>query len=131
MRYVIAFSLCLMLLSIGCTQPLGGRPDEAQVYPKITLSQTSLQNALGFNTPTVSRGAVDQMKVTQPIRAKSDDALFIEYKVIWYDASRTPVRPHMSWTAKRLEPRQPDFITVLATSSKAVDYNIQIRWGKP
>jgi uncharacterized protein YcfL len=116
----------------GCnTAPVAGQPDEAQVYPNITLSQSSLQGKLGFNTPSITRTANNMMQVAQPIRARANEALFIEYRFVFLDAQKRPLQPLQSWTSKRLEPRQPDFITGSSTSTDAIDYSIQLRWGKP
>lgn len=132
-RIVMATAVLSAAMLAGCqnTSPVAGAPDEAQVYPKVTLSQASLQAALGFNTPTVTRSANDLMVVSYPVRARAEEALFIEYKFVWFDVNHRPIRPYMTWKAKRLEPRQPDYLEGSATSADAVDYNIQVRWGKP
>ncbi len=127
---VPAAALAVGLL-VGCTQPIAGQPDEVQVYPKITLSEEPLKMVLGFKAPIVTRTASDLMQVTQPIRARSDEPLHLEYRFVWLDALDQPIRPPMSWKHKRLEPRQPEFIQANATSPDAVDYNIQVRWAKP
>lgn len=129
---VLVLGVVVAALVSGCsTSPVSGLPDEQQVYPNITLSESSLRGKLGLNAPTVTRTANNMMQVTQPIRARANEALLIEYRFVFLDAQNRPLQPLQSWTSKRLEPRQPDYIAASSTSTDAIDYNIQIRWSKP
>ena len=117
----------------GCrydTRPISGGPDEVVNYPDISLSEDTLQHALGFQQPIVSRTSGNLLQVTLPVRGKSNEQLQVEYKVIWFDASGQPLRPDVGWVPLRLEPRQPTSITVNSTSSDAVRFNIQWRWTR-
>lgn len=120
-------------VAVGCadTGVVGGKYDEARAYPSITLSQPSLQDALGFQEATVTRTANNLLKVTQPVRAQSNDQLSIEYRAVWFDQSGQPIPPESSWKSVRLEPRQPAYITVMSSSPDAVRYNLQFRWARP
>jgi uncharacterized protein YcfL len=129
-------TLCalLSLLSGGChsdTSPIGAQSDPYTTYPNITLSQPSLTEAVKFQSPVLSRTANNNMQVTVPVRGASNETLHLEYRVIWFDAVHRPLSPEMSWTPIRLEPRQPQQLTAASSSSDAVDYNLQVRWGKP
>jgi uncharacterized protein YcfL len=133
---LVVSCLCLGgILGIGgCkadTSPIGGQYDEVSRYPNITLSQGTLQEALGFQEPIVSRTADNFMHVSLPVRARSNEELLIEYRVIWLDASLQPLRPETAWVPLRLEPRQPYNITVQSTTPLATNYNLQFRWSRP
>ena len=126
-----AFTLTAALL-VGCqadTEPIAGSPDDAAFYPKVTLSNRSLQEALGVSAPIQAKTETGNVKVMLPVRARTSNASHIEYRIVWFDASGQAIRPQMEWKPKRLEQKQPEQLTFLATSADAVDYNIQIRWG--
>ena len=125
---LIAFGLT------GCytdTAPIGADVDDAIDYPQITLSQRSLEAALAFQKPVVTRIDGDLLRVTVPVRARSNETLHVEYKVVWLDVSGNPVPPDLIWTPLRLEPRQPHNVVVNSTSPQATDFNMQFRWSKP
>lgn len=124
---VLAAALC-----VGCqsdTEPIAGSPDDANIYPRVTLTSRSLQEALGVGAPVQSETAVGNLQVKLPVRARTADPSHIEYRIVWFDKTGQIVRPAMTWTPKRLEPKVPDQLTFAASSVEAVDYNIQIRWG--
>jgi uncharacterized protein YcfL len=128
----LMLAICAAALA-GChadKPPIGGINDKPGPFPNITLNQQSLQDALRFQTPIVSRTANNNMHVALPLRADSDDTLHIEYRAVWYDAAGREIPPAMSWAPMRLDPRQAAQISVVSTSDAAVDYNIQLRWGK-
>lgn len=137
MRYTTPYRLLAFMAIAACsgcrsdTAPIPASNDEALSYPQITLSQRSLQGALGFQKPVVTQTGDNLMQVTVPVRARSNQELHVEYKVVWLDASGRPVPPDLSWRPLRLEPRQPHNIIVNATSPKATDYNMQFRWSRP
>lgn len=120
-------------LAGGCqsTAPIGGQYDEARSYPNVTLSQPSLQKALGFQEPTVSTIENGLKHVTLPVRARSNETLHVQYRVLWFDKKGRPIEPKMSWRYTRLEPRQPETLTAGATSAEAADYDFQLRWARP
>ena len=133
-RGAMAACATLALFAAGChsdTSPIGAQSDPFTTYPNITLSQPSLTDAVKFQSPVLSRTTNNNMQVIVPVRAASNETLHLEYRAIWFDATHRPLSPEMSWTPLRLEPRQPQQITVSSSSSDAVDYNLQVRWGKP
>lgn len=120
-------------LCVGCqadTEPIAGSPDDTDLYPRVTLTSRSLQEAIGVGAPVESQTAVGNLRVLLPVRARTSDQAHVEYRIIWFDRAGQIVRPGMTWTPKRFEPKQPDQLTFAASSAEAVDYNIQIRWGR-
>jgi uncharacterized protein YcfL len=129
-------SCCVALWGVslaGCadTGVIGAKTDEAATYPNLTLSQPSLSQAVRFHPPQVSRTAAGNLLVVVPLRAASNETLHLEYRAVWFDAQHRPIPPEMTWAPLRLEPRQPQQLSVNSSSSDAVDYNLQFRWGKP
>ena len=115
----------------GCsTAPIGSQPDVVNEYPKVVLNTESLAKAIKLNPAMVRKTDTGMLKVTQPIRAATDDVLYIEYRFIWKDATGQPVGPEMSWRYKRLEPRLNDYISANATSDQVTDYQVQLRWAR-
>ena len=132
--WCLATCVAAAMLFAGCksdTSVVAGDYDDVARYPNVTLSQPSLRDALGFQEPIVTRNDNNLMQVTVPVRARSNDELHVEYRVVWMDANLQPLRPEMSWTPLRMEPRQPHNITVQATSPAAAKYNLQFRWSRP
>jgi len=133
-RHTIAVLGVLCLLTAGCqsdTAPIEAQTDETNAYPRISLSQRSLEKAIGFQEPIVTRSQNGLMRVTVPVRARSNEDLHIEYRVLWFDASGQPITPATGWTPVRLEPRQPQQIVAMSSSAAAADYNMQVRWSRP
>jgi len=132
---VALLGAALLSAAPGCerqnTAPIGGARDYVEQYPGVSLSDPSLIDALKFQDPIITRNANDLIEVAQPIRADTDEELHIEYKVVWFDDAGVPIEPQTSWTPKRLEPRQLDYIKVAAMSEEATGHNIQIRWSRP
>ncbi|MBI1373836.1 MAG: DUF1425 domain-containing protein [Phycisphaera sp.] len=125
-------TLALAAAMAGCsTDPIEAKWDNVQAYPRISLSQKSLEKALGFQQPTVTRTNNDLMRVSVPIRARSNNELFIEYRVLLFDEAGQPITPATGWIPVRLEPRQPQYIQFTASSPRAKDYNMQVRWSRP
>ena len=135
MKIAIAAVLAAGLAGLGAchrdTSVVGAQYDEVARYPNITLSQPSLSDALGFQEPIVTRNANNIMQVSVPVRARSNDELHVEYRVVWLDPNLQPIRPEGSWKALRLEPRQPYTVTETASSPAATNYNLQFRWSRP
>ena len=133
MRRSFALSLLAAIaVSIGChadTEPIPGSPDDTDVYPKVTLTERSLQDALGVGQPIETRSEAGNLVVTLPVRGRADNYVHIDYRIIWFDADGVSIRPEQSWNYKRLERKQPERLTFVATNPAAVDYNVQIRWG--
>lgn len=130
---LLAAALAAMWIVTGCasTDVVAGRYDTADHYPNVTLSERSLQDALGFQEPVISQTPSGLMRVTIPLRARSNDELHLEYRFVWLDDEGAPVQPEMNWRPLRLEPRQPQYVSASASSAAAENYNFQVRWGRP
>ena len=123
-----------MAVVVGCntdTAVVGGRYDTVRTYPNITLSQRTLEDALGFQEPIVKRTANNLMHVTITVRSLSNEELHVEYRMVWLNEAGQPITPQMTWTPLRMDPRQPQRISITSTSPHAQDYNLQLRWGRP
>jgi len=135
MNRSLACMMCALPLAIGggCqsdTEPIPGSPDDTDLYPRVTMTDRDVQEGVGVNEPIESRTDLGNLMVTLPIRARTSDDAHIDYRIIWLDAQGRSIRPEMSWRYKRLEPKQPERLTFTASSPEAVDYNIQIRYGR-
>lgn len=134
-RWRKSLAICGVALALGAatgcdTGPIAARMDSTSTYPEVSLSQESLRDALAFLPPVVGRVDNGLLRVTVPVRSKADEALHVEYRVTWFDATGQALDPEMTWAPLRLEPRQPASVTVTATSDLAARYNVQFRWGK-
>jgi uncharacterized protein YcfL len=122
-----------LLCLVGCKGyygPIGPTYESVSTYPKITLSQGSLAEAIRVGEPTLATVANDLLQLNVPIRAHSDDQLHVEYRVVWKDKTGKPIAPQSVWTGIKLAPRQPQNLIATSTSKEAVDYNLQLRWSR-
>jgi uncharacterized protein YcfL len=129
-RFAPVVLIAAFIALVGCTAPIAAKNDEVKAYPEITLSQRSLERQLGFQPPTVARVSNNLLQVTVPVRAKTDHEMNVEYKVVWFDIIGQVIKPETGWVPLRLEPRQPQTVTVQSTSEDAVRYNLQFRVGR-
>lgn len=131
--HTLATGLIVVALSAatGCTGVLGGKADTTNPYPKITVTAKELYDGLAFNPATVTRTATGMLAVSQPIRARANEPLMIEYRFVWLDAAGAPLSPPTGWVYKRLEPRIPETLSANSSSKDAVDYQIHVRWARP
>jgi len=132
-RHLFTFGCLLigLIAASGCTGVLEGKPDSTNPYPNITLTTKELYDGLAFNPATVTRTETGMLAVSQPIRARANEPLMIEYRFVWLDSAGAPISPQTGWVYKRLEPRVPETMSANSSSKQAVDYQIHIRWARP
>jgi uncharacterized protein YcfL len=127
----VGLMLIGLIAAAGCTGVLGGQADTTNPYPKVTVTAKELYDGLAFNPATMTRTQTGMLAVSQPIRARANEPLMIEYRFVWLDAAGVPLSPQPGWVYKRLEPRIPETLSANSSSKDAVDYQIHVRWARP
>ncbi len=122
----LMLGLAAMLVA-GCHKPIEPRYESTSSYGKVTLSDMRLRDQIVFGDAQLTRNEVGLLRMTQPVRERKGRSIWIEYRVIWLDESRQPIHPQMTWRAKRLESAQPDYLAASATSTRAIDYRLEVR----
>jgi uncharacterized protein YcfL len=132
MKPILFSTLLMTLLALtGCQNPPISGKAETEVYPKISVNDGELARALRFEPTIVTTTPVGNLQLTQPMRSASNEVLFIEWRVDWFDRNGQIIRPEMTWQRLRLEPRMQIRTNAQSTSPEAVDYQIYIRWSRP
>jgi len=129
----LAVAFAFAALGGGCqtSGPIGGTLDETARDPHVTFASKSLAKAVELKSPVVGRTEGGLLQVTQPLRAETDDALDIEYRFLWLDASGRPTGPEMTWRTDRLESYVLEMVSGNAVSREASDWMLEVRWAKP
>ena len=69
------------------------------------------------------------MACTVPIRAATDQKLYIDYRVTYFDRGGEVVT-QSAWMPKTLPPNTPDQITFNSATSRAVDFQVDLRFAE-
>jgi hypothetical protein len=77
----------------------------------------------------VSRDDAGLLFVNVPIRATTDLKLYVDYRVTFFDRNGQPLN-QTGWMQKTLAPNIPDQITVNSSSSRAADFQMDLRYSE-
>lgn len=125
--------LTFAALGIGGCQgrvmaPGAGRADPIlrDNYPAIVAEQ-DLDKFLFFSEPLVVVGPDQPMRVTVPVRLRSDTEVSAQYRFEFFDVQRRPLRPEPQWRFIRLPARTQVFMEGAALDTAAVDWRLIVR----
>lgn len=128
----LAYPLMLLSLTLlagcGVEPPLQGRRDPYPP-PQITFVDGDLRKMTPIGTPVLTRDEGGLLHVAVPIRADTDQTLFIDYRVSFIDRNGQ-LLSQSTWLAKILSPHVPDQIQVNSMTSRAADFQLDIRYSK-
>jgi uncharacterized protein YcfL len=130
MNRLIASSIALSLLVVGCVKPpIEGRLDPYESQ-QIHFASKDLKGRTAVRTPTAQRDdAGNILYVTVPIRAATDKELHVDYRVTFFDKGGQ-VLNQTGWFTRTLAPNVPDYITVNALGPRAADFQMDVRWAQ-
>ena len=116
----------------GCADtvkpPIAARQDPYQ-REQIHIAQIDLRRHTAVEAPILTRDDAGLLFVTIPIRAATDLKLYIDYRATFFDRSGQPLN-QTAWFHKTLTPNTPDQITFNSTSSRAVDFQMDLRYAE-
>lgn len=130
----LAGVVCTGAVLAGCrvnTSVIEPRRDPVVAYPNVTLSQPSLARALAVNQPVVTETEVGLMRVSVPVRSRSREELYVEYRTVWLNEAGQPVGGPFTWRTVRISARQRAWLSARATTEEATNFNMQLRWSRP
>jgi hypothetical protein len=121
------------LFTIGCTNsvkpPIEGRGDPFD-RQQIHFASEDLRRATAVAAPTASRDeAGNILYVTVPIRAATNQILYVDYRVSFFDRTGQLLN-QTGWFTKTLEPNTPDQIVVNALGPRAADFQVDFRFAR-
>ena len=130
-RRLILTALALLPLA-GCKPHMRGPVEPREdiyPWPQIMLADTDLPKQIAVRQPVVERDPAGLLFVTVPIRSTTRHEITIEYRSTFYDHDRTPIF-QSTWFPVTMTPFTQTTISANSTSSRAEDFQIDIRRGK-
>jgi uncharacterized protein YcfL len=118
----------LLLLGCGVRAPLAGRHDP-YARLQVSFAEKSLENKTAVADPKTYRDRANILFVQVPIRADTDDRLWVSYQVTFFNAAGVQLST-TGWLNKVLTPRVQDEITANSLTAEAEDFRINIKWSK-
>ena len=117
---------------LGCVDtvkpPIAARQDPYQ-REQIHIAQIDLRRHTAVDAPILIRDDAGLLFVTVPVRAATDLKLYIDYRITFFDRTGQPIN-QTTWFHKTLTPNTPDQITFNSTSSRAVDFQMDLRYAE-
>jgi hypothetical protein len=107
-------------------KPFEGRSDP---YPpgQISFASQMLQDQTAVGTPIATRDdAGNILYVTIPIRSTTNEQLYVDYRVTFFDRNGQSITDN-GWQTRLLTSNIPDNIKVMSGNSRAADFHIDFR----
>src|SRR5258706_3092768 len=129
LRPVVAL---VALVALGCSDdvkpPILARSDP-YIPAQVHVASHDLRRHIAVGQPQVSRDDAGLLFVTLPIRAATDQKLYVDYPVSFFDRNGAPLS-QTEWLHKTLTANVPDQITVNSSSSRAADFQMDLRYSQ-
>lgn len=117
------------LACTGVKPPIEPRADPYD-RQQVHVSSEDLRRSTAIGTPLASRDdAGNILYITLPIRSATNQTLYVDYRVTFFDASGQ-VLNQTTWFTKTLEANTPDQIRVNSLGGRAADFQIDLRYAK-
>jgi uncharacterized protein YcfL len=123
----------LLALIVGCQSVPAPVPGRADPYlpEQVNLTEKALRVRTAFLQPNLNRDAeTDILYVSVPARATTDQQLYVEYRTIFLDDRGMEINPGASWVSKTLAPNVWTTLTANSTTPRAMDFRMDIRFGR-
>lgn len=126
---------CLAFLA-GCTsEPPPYREGRAEAYgpPQVQitgLDAESLRLSTVIDRPITHRDQADLLFITVPVRNTSDRVLHVQYRYNFVDDQGRPLAENIAWNRKTLEPGATERISFNSTTSRAADFQMDLRYAR-
>ena len=127
---LLTLSLLPLAAAPGCRYaPGSAEPDplSPDQYPRITASGALGGDIKIAEPPIVVREDGKPMQVTAAVRSIRKKPVSVQYRYIFLDANKTPLRMSPGWQQITLPSRTKVYLTGTARSSDAVDWRAEIR----
>jgi hypothetical protein len=128
-RAAVLAVVSLAMLGGGCADnvkaPIAAREDPYQ-REQIHMTSLEVRRHTAVEAPILTRDDGGLLFVTVPVRAATDQKLYVDYRVTFFDRAGG-VLNQTGWLHKTLPPNTPDQITFNSTSPRAVDFQMDLR----
>lgn len=132
---MIRFLLLTLITTtvLGCQSvppPVNARNDP-YIPEQVNLTETALRVRTAFTQPTITRHPrTELLHVQVPVRATTDQQLYVEYRTVWLDANGQAINPNPAWQAATLAPNVWTNLTAQAFTQRAADFRMDVRFGR-
>ena len=116
----------LTLVGCGVNPPKQPRGD-IYMPSQVHVDSESLRVDTAVGRPVATRDESGLLHVTIPVRSAIDKQLHIDYWITWFDRNGQPIGK-FGPMPKTLEANTPDSITVVSTSPRAEDFQLDLRY---
>ena len=124
-----AAALTSLACSTGVNPPIEPRADPYD-RQQVHVSSEDLRRSTAIGIPLASRDeAGNILYITLPIRSATNQSLYVDYRVTFFDPSGQ-VLNQTTWFTKTLEANTPDQIRVNSLGGRAADFQIDLRYAK-
>jgi len=124
--------ICSALLLTACANtvhpPIEGRADPYQ-RAQIHFDSENLRRDTAVGTPILVHNESGMLVVTVPIRSAIGMTLYVDYRVTFFDRNGVPIESYGPFT-KTLDANTPDQIQVNSTTTRAADFQVDLRYAK-
>ena len=124
--------ICSALLLGACSNyvhpPIEGRADPYQ-RAQIHFDSDALRRDTAVGTPILVHNESGMLVVTVPLRSAIDKTLYVDYRVTFLDRNGVPIENYGPFT-KTLDANTPDQIQVNSTTTRAADFQVDLRYAK-
>lgn len=124
------WAIAAVAMAAGCSNvkaPINARQDP-YVPRQIQLASEDLRKHTAFNSPVLTRDDSGLLFVEVPVRATTDQRVYIDYRVTFFDKNGQSIY-QTAWFTKTLEPNTPDRLTANSVTSRAVDFQMDVRYA--
>ena len=124
--------ICCAVLLGACTNsvnpPIEGRADPYRAA-QIHFDSDQLRRDTAVGVPILVHNESGMLVVTIPLRSAIDKSLYVDYRVTFFDRNGVPIERYGPFT-KTLDANTPDQIQVNSTSTRAADFQVDLRYAK-
>jgi hypothetical protein len=126
---IVAVSASAVACNTGVRPPIQGRADPFDAQ-QIHFATDELRRDTAVGTPVASRDeAGNILFITVPIRSATNQTLYVDYRVSFFDASGQHLN-QTGWLNKTLESNTPDRIVVNSLGPRATDFQVDFRYAR-
>jgi uncharacterized protein YcfL len=114
-----------MLAGCGVNKPIEGRNDPHD-RQQVMFADEALKKQTAVGEPAATRDTAGILFVTVPFRSAVNKHLEIQYRFTWFDQNGQVINQG-AWVRKYLTANVPDQITGNSTTSRAAEFQLDVR----
>ena len=135
MTKILLAAISLLTIA-GCSNevpPYHEGRAESYAPPQVQITGINAENlrlATVVDRPISHRDSADLLHVTVPVRNTSNQVLHVQYRYNFLDDQGRPLPENIAWNRKTLEPGSTERIAFNSTSTRAADFQMDLRYAR-